>query len=263
MSPPTGWRRHLIRDNPLCGLSGLARRRGSTLRVWRGAVLMALVSHGPTLLIVRVMAGSVHDDPEMLWIWNLLAPYFGAALIPAVGLALLPRRDMLWPAMADLRMTGLTPGQIAAGHLLPAARALWRFQALWILILVALLFHPRVWAEFGDVFTFDDSDAMLIWVFVINAAFSPWLMLALAWAVLVRWRRYSLAVMVSLVIALILNPFGMMLLLMVMGTFGLFSGPDEDLLTVLDLIGLLVKLALGVWALRWTSRHFDRLVAGE
>lgn len=29
MAPPGGWRQHLIRDNPLCGPSGLERRRRS------------------------------------------------------------------------------------------------------------------------------------------------------------------------------------------------------------------------------------------
>ena len=128
--PSSGWRQHLFTENPLCGPAGIAQRRNSSVRVWWTVAQIVLVSHGMSYLVLWSLwsgpppPNRVFTDPFAQWIANMLAPYLGSLAIPLLLFRLLPRTRDLRSLFTQLRLAGLTPGQITAGHLRRAGQAL-------------------------------------------------------------------------------------------------------------------------------------------
>lgn len=260
-SPPSGWRRHLFTENPLCGRAGIARRR-SMGRVWWTVAQLLLVSLGLSYLVIGTILGALRAAPIMLpdvyshWIVLVLAPYLGSIVVPVLPLQLLPPSRDLRPVLAQLHLACLTPGQITVGHLLRAGQALVLFQGIWIALVVSLAFQPEVWRELDDMFELDE-DAFMFWSMLLAAILNPWLLLGLAWAVFIRTGRVMAAAAVVIPTAFFLNPLGVGLTgeLLV----GNFLG-DESLVAVAEALCLVAKGLIAFGALRWTGRHFDRLI---
>jgi hypothetical protein len=185
-----------------------------------------------------------------------IAPYLGTFLIPLVACQLLPRSQDLRAMLVDLRLAGLTPTQIAVGHLARAGQALLRYQIIWILTFAALTAHPEVVERIRTQGRWNDDMTLLV-ALILGGLFDPWMMLGFAWAVFVITRRLLSAVMAVIPVALILNPFAIAWIGMAAFGLGQF---DVDLITLLEVILLIVKAALALAALAWTARRFDRLL---
>jgi hypothetical protein len=249
--------RHLFRDNPLCGRDGIARRRHGVLRIWWCVAWLILASGGVTYL---VYLGPMSGAPTtfQLFVMNALAPHIAAPLIALVLLTLVPRGQNLRSVLAELRLAGLTPGQISMGHLLRAGQALVRFQLLWLgagVALAALL--PEVHRGFPSVL-WTAEDGGLFRLIVLGSALNPWLMLVLAWAALVRWGNFLAAAAVTISAGLLLNP-----VLFFFALLGVLRGTVVAHPATFEFYCLLLRVALVLGALAWVSRRFDAVIAGE
>jgi hypothetical protein len=256
---PIALTRHLTRDNPLFVRRSLAGRRARLVRALSVTLLLILVTHGLTAaFLVRIMGWApVIDDPIGLWMVNLFSPSLVALLIPLLPLLLLPNATVQRAASVELRLAGLTPGQICAGQLRPAGAVLLTYQALWLSALVLLSFEPTVARQLAEFWESAGTFFGIGGVFV-DGLITPWALLLLLWSIGVSRGTLLSAAAVAIPLAIVLNPLAVLFLIQVMIPF---ATPEETLVNTGVWTCVVVKSGIAAFHFRSLHRRFDSIIA--